>query len=58
MENTVKCYLCNQEETNGNVLCQACAELIDPLFNLVPAGYGTELARALAAELAPYLDEE
>jgi hypothetical protein len=52
----MKCDRCNQE-TNGNVLCPACSELI-PHFNPAAATYGTELARALAAELAPYLYEE
>ena len=58
METTMKCDLCNQKETYGNLLCQSCAEMVSPPFCLAPAGPGTELARTMAAELAPYLDAE
>lgn len=54
MENAMRCDLCDREETNGNLLCQRCAEMIPP-FGLAPPVPGTELAQALAAELAPYL---
>jgi len=50
----MRCDLCDREETNGNLLCQSCAEMIPP-FGLAPPVPGTELAQALAAELAPYL---
>lgn len=50
----MKCELCNREETNGDLLCERCAGMIPP-FALAPPAPGTELAQALAAELAPYL---
>lgn len=50
----MKCELCNREETNGNLLCESCADMIPP-FVLAQPALGTELAQALAAELAPYL---
>jgi hypothetical protein len=50
----MRCDLCDREETNGNLLCQTCADVI-PAFALAPPLPGTELARALTAELAPYL---
>jgi hypothetical protein len=54
MEDAMRCDLCDREETNGNLLCQTCADVI-PAFALAPPLPGTELARALTAELAPYL---
>lgn len=54
MENAMRCDLCDREVTNGNLLCQSCADMIPP-FGLAPPVLGTELALALAAELAPYL---
>lgn len=50
----MRCDLCDREVTNGNPLCQSCADMIPP-FGLAPPVLGTELALALAAELAPYL---
>ena len=50
----MRCDLCDREETNGNLLCQGCADMIPP-FALAAPVPGTELALALAAELAPYL---
>jgi hypothetical protein len=51
----MKCELCKHNETNGTLLCQACTALIHPPFDRAYPTPGTELARALAAELAPYL---
>jgi hypothetical protein len=53
-ENAARSDLCGREETNGNLLCQSCADMISP-FALAPPAPGTELALAVVAELAPYL---
>jgi len=53
-ENAMKCDLCNFEATDGELLCDGCAAMIPP-FALDPPTPGTELAMALAVELAPYL---
>lgn len=50
----MKCDLCNLETTDGELLCHSCATMIPP-FALDPPTCGTELALALAVELAPYL---
>jgi len=50
----MKCDLCNLETTDGELLCDHCAAMIPP-FALDPPRPGTELAMALAVELAPYL---
>ncbi len=50
----MRCDLCNREVTHGNPLCQRCADMIPP-FAFAPPVPGSELALALAAELAPYL---
>ena len=52
------CDLCKHEETNGNLQCQACGATIHSPFDLAPVVPGTELALALAAELAPYFDAD
>jgi len=51
----MRCDLCNREVTNGDLLCQRCADVIPP-FAFAPPVPGSELALALAAELAPYLN--
>ena len=50
----MKCDLCNFEAADGELLCNSCAAMIPP-FALDPPTPGTELATALAVELAPYL---
>ena len=55
MENAMRCDLCNREVTNDDLLCQRCADVIPP-FAFAPPVPGSELALALAAELAPYLN--
>ena len=54
MENAMRCGPVDREETNGNLRCQSCADMIPP-FALPPPIPGTELSLALAAELAPCL---
>ena len=54
MENAMRCDLCNREVTDGSLLCQRCADVIPPFAFAAPVP-GSELALALAAELAPYL---
>lgn len=57
LENAMTCELCNREVTSGDLLCQSCADMIPP-FALAPPVPGTELALALATEMAPYLTAE
>jgi len=53
----MKCDLCNCNQADAGMLCATCADMIPP-YALNPPAPGTELALALAVELAPYLAGE